>query len=69
MSLAEDKDRCAKILRERKGVELNWHRIYKILNKNSKSAVKDALASLETDGRIKQTDTQGLFFQATTTTV
>jgi len=69
MSLAEDKERCAKILRERKGVTLNWLRIRNILNKNSKSSVRDALESLEGEGKIKQIDTQGIFFQATTTTV
>jgi len=68
MSLTEDKERCAKILRERGGLSLNWHRIRRILNKNSKSAVKDALDDLVTDGRIKQTDSQGLFFAGTTTT-
>jgi len=68
MSLTEDKERCAKILRERPGVTLNWHRIYVILNKNSKSDVKTALDSLVTDGRISAKDANGLFFARTTST-
>lgn len=68
MSLAEDKERVAKLLRDRYGVSLNWHRIYNLLNKNAKIDVKNALSSLVTDGRISQKDAQGLFFACTTTT-
>lgn len=65
MTLAEDKTRVLKVLKERAAV-LNRLRIVDILNKNSKADVDAALASLTTDGKVQSED--NIFFSAVTTT-